>query len=257
MLGGIIGDIVGSVYEGAPIKQIDFPLFGVEATFTDDTVLAVATADALLHDHDYARAYRRYFQRHPDRGYGGGFRHWAAGDDTAPYNSFGNGSAMRVGPVGWAFDDAPSVLSEAKRSAEVTHNHPEGIRGAQAVALGVWLARQGNEREAIRQELTSRFGYDLDRRLEDIRPGYRFDATCQGSVPEALIAFFEAESYEQAIRNAVSLGGDSDTQACISGYLAEAHFGIPPGIRKQGMERLAPDLAQIVRAFAGRFGIPI
>lgn len=257
MLGGIIGDIVGSIYEGAPIKRTDFPLFGSGATFTDDTVLAVATADVLLHGGDYAGAYRRYFRRYPDRGFGGGFRRWAANDGEGPYNSFGNGSAMRAGPIGWAFEDADTVLTEAHTSAAVTHNHPEGVRGAQAVALGVWLARQGGGIESIRRELTARFGYDLSRRLEDIRPEYRFDVTCQGSVPEALIAFFEAADYEQAIRNAVSLGGDSDTQACISGYLAEAYFGIPPDIRRQGLERLPPDLAATVRAFGGRFGITI
>lgn len=257
MLGGIIGDIVGSVYEGDPIKRTDFPLFAAGATFTDDTVLAVATADVLLNGGGYAQSYRRWFRRHPDRGYGGRFRQWASDPGEGPYGSFGNGSAMRAGPVGWAFDDMDTVLAEAERSAAVTHNHPEGVRGAQAVALGVHLARRGEDRAAIRAELAGRFGYDLSRRLDRIRPGYRFDVTCQGSVPEALIAFFEAGDYEQAVRNAVSLGGDSDTQACIAGYLAEAYFGILPAIRREGIHRLSPDLAKSVRAFGERFGVPI
>lgn len=257
MLGGIIGDIVGSVFEADPVKRTDFPLFEPGATFTDDTVLAVATADVLLHGGGYADAYRRWFHRHPDRGYGGRFEHWAVSEGEGPYRSFGNGSAMRAGPIGWAFDDADAVLAEARSSAEVTHDHPEGIAGAQAVALGVWMGRSGAAVEDIRRELAARFDYDLSRRLEDIRPGYRFDITCQGSVPEALIAFFEAQDYEQAVRNAVSLGGDSDTQACIAGYLAQAHFGIPPEIRRKGLDRLAPDLAEIIRGFEEKFEIPV
>lgn len=257
MLGGIIGDMVGSVYEGDPIKRTDFPLFAAGSTFTDDTVLAVATADVLLYGGGYAESYRRWFRRHPDRRYGGRFRQWATHESEGPYGSFGNGSAMRAGPIGWAFDDMDAVLAEAEKSAAVTHDHPEGIRGAQAVALGVWLARRGQEKEPMRAELSGRFGYDLSRRLDDIRPGYRFDVTCQGSLPEALIAFFEADDYEQAVRNAVSLGGDSDTQACIAGYLAEAYFGILPVIRREGIQRLSPDLAKTVHAFGQRFGVPI
>lgn len=253
MLGGIIGDIVGSVYEANPIKRTDFPLFSAASTFTDDTVLAVATADVLLHGGGYAETYRRWFRRHPDRGYGGRFRQWASDRREGPYGSFGNGSAMRAGPIGWAFDDMDAVLAEAERSASVTHNHPEGVRGAQAVALGVWLARRGEAVQSVRAELASRFGYDLSRRLDEIRPGYRFDVTCQGSVPEALIAFFEAGDYEQAVRNAVSLGGDSDTQACVAGYLAEAAFGIPPEIRREGIRRLSSDLSKCVRLFNQSF----
>jgi ADP-ribosylglycohydrolase len=196
LLGVIAGDVIGSVYEGLGrgIKQQRFPLFDPACQLTDDTVLTLATADAILSEAEYATKYRGWYRAYPDREYGGTFRAWAASEDAGPYGSFGNGSAMRVSPVGWAFNDLEAVLAEARRSAEPTHNHPEGIKGAQAVAAAVFLARSSASKDEIRAFVTSTFGYRLDRTPDEIRPGYRFDVTCQGSVPEALIAFLESVS---------------------------------------------------------------
>ncbi|GAB4425546.1 MAG: ADP-ribosylglycohydrolase family protein [Anaerolineae bacterium] len=257
MLGAIAGDIIGSVYERrhSRIKTTDFPLFDARCTFTDDTVLTVATADALLRGLDYAAVYRDYGRRYPNAGYGGTFIHWIFDDRAGPYNSWGNGSAMRVSPVGWAFDSADAVLAAAERSAAVTHNHPEGIKGAQATALAVFLARTGHDKAAIKTEIETRFGYNLSRRLDDIRPGYQFDVSCQGSVPEAIIAFLEADDVEQAIRLAISLGGDSDTLACIAGSIAEAFFGgIPATVAAEVHRRLPAELLAVVDAFTERYG---
>lgn len=250
MLGSIAGDIIGSPYEGRPITTKQFSLFTAHSRFTDDTVLTVATAWALLHAEGYAEAYRKFGRAHPNCGYGGSFRHWLFHPDRGPYNSYGNGSAMRVGPVGFALGSLEEVLAEAGRSAEVTHNHPEGIKGAQAVALAVFLARTGAGKPAIKAEIAGRFGYNLDRRLEDIRETYGFDVTCQGSVPEAIIAFLEADGVEDAIRNAVSLGGDSDTQACIAGGIAEAFYGgVPDPIAAEARKRLPEEFLEIMDAF--------
>ncbi|MDY6824430.1 MAG: ADP-ribosylglycohydrolase family protein [Thermodesulfobacteriota bacterium] len=256
MLGAIAGDIVGSVYEARPIKTRDFPLFSPASRITDDSVLTVAVAYALMTDGDYAAAVRSIGRRYPNAGYGGSFVHWLFADDAMPYNSWGNGSAMRVSPVGFAMDTREAVMREARRSAEITHNHPEGIKGAQATALSVWMGRQGQEKAEIRQAVASAFGYDLSRTLADIRPGYGFDVSCQGSVPEAIIAFLESESFEDAIRNAVSLGGDSDTLACIAGGIAHAYYGeVPADIEKTVFDRLPEDLAAIVRDFSRQYGI--
>lgn len=249
MLGAIAGDIIGSVYEGRPIKHKRFPLFSPGATFTDDSVLTVATADVLLHDGEYREAYKRYFRRHPHAGFGGNFALWAASEDPDAYGSFGNGAAMRVSPVGWGRTTLDEVLAEARQSACVTHDHPEGIKGAQATAAAVFLARARQSKADIRAFIEERFEYDLGRSLEEIRPGYGFDVSCQGSVPESIIAFLEAEDFEDAVRNAVSLGGDSDTQACIAGAIAEACYGLPASIESEALARLDPDLAEITRAF--------
>ncbi len=252
MLGAMIGDIVGSVYEWHNIKTTDFVLFRSDSTFTDDTVLTVATAQALMTDGDYTAAYQGFARRYPGRGYGGNFSRWIWADDPRPYNSWGNGSAMRVSPVGFAFDTADEVLAEAERSAAVTHNHPEGIKGAQATALAILLARQGVSQAEIREEIAGRFNYDLNRKLDDIRPSYAFDVSCQGSVPEAIIAFLESESYEDAIRKAISLGGDSDTIACITGGIAEAYYGgVPEEIAVEGRARLPGEFVQILEDFRG------
>lgn len=223
--GAITGDVVGSVYEGNPHKSQAFPLLIDASRYTDDTVLTVAVADAILHDGDYGAAIRRYGRRHPNAGYGGRFMAWLAGDDARPYYSWGNGSAMRVSAVGVAFDSEARVLEEAARCAAVTHDHPEGIKGAQATALAIHLGLRGGSKRAIRTEVQRRFGYDLGRTLAEIRPGYRFDVSCQGSVPESIISFLESASVEDAIRKAVSLGGDADTMACIAGAIAAAHYG--------------------------------
>lgn len=228
MLGAIAGDIIGSVYEAAPIKRTDFPLFTHYSHFTDDTVMTVAVAAAILSNEDYATSLRAFGRCYPDAGYGGRFFSWLFDDTAGPYNSWGNGAAMRVSPVGFAFNSEEAVLREAQLSAEVSHNHPEGIKGAQATALAIFLARSGESKEVIRHRLSSRFGYDLERTLYSIRPSYQFDVSSQGSVPEAIIAFLESQDFEDAIRKAVSLGGDSDTQACIAGAIAQAFYRYIP-----------------------------
>ena len=249
MLGAMIGDIVGSVYEWHNIKTTEFELFKPNCTFTDDTVLTAATAQALMTDGDYAKAYQDFARRYADRGYGGNFSRWFRSDNPQPYNSWGNGSAMRVSPVGFAFNTVEEVLSEAKRSAKVTHNHPEGVKGAQATALAILLARQGLEKSNIRKEISERFAYDLSRSLDEIRPGYRFDVSCQGSVPEAIITFLESDDYEDAIRKAISLGGDSDTIACITGGIAEAFYKVPDEIAEEGKSFLPEEFIQIIDTF--------
>ncbi len=254
MLGSIAGDIVGSIFEARPVKTVDFPLFSAGSTFTDDTVLTIAVADAILSDGDYAGALRGFGSRYPAAGYGGSFFRWMFSEKGGPYNSWGNGSAMRVSPVGFAFDTVEAVLAEAKKSAAVTHDHPEGIKGAQAVALSIFLARRGEDKASIREEVSARFSYDLSRSLEGIRPGYRFDVSCQGSVPESIIAFLESTDLESAIRNAVSMGGDADTMACIAGGIAHGYYGDVPGwIEAEVRARLPSELTAVMDAFIERF----
>lgn len=250
MIGAIAGDIIGSVYERHPIKKMDFPLFSENSRFTDDTVMTVAIAHALMTNKDYARAMKDFGRRYPRAGYGRDFLRWLFEDDVRPYFSWGNGAAMRVSPVGWYFDTEEAVLFEAKKSAEVSHNHPEGIKGAQATALAIFLARQGADRSYMRREISSRFGYDLNRTVEEIRPYYSFDASCQGTVPEAIICALESCDFEDAVRKAVSLGGDSDTLACITGSVAEAIYGGVPGeIETEVRKRLPLDLLVTVDRF--------
>lgn len=250
MLGAMIGDIVGSVYEWHNIKTTDFPLFSKRCFFTDDTVLTAATAHALIKKLDYVVVYQDFARRYPGRGYGGNFSKWIWAENPQPYNSWGNGSAMRVSPVGFAFDRVEDVLAEAKRSAEVTHSHPEGIKGAQSTALAIIMGRQGASKVEIREEISERFNYNLDRSLDDIRPGYTFDVSCQGSVPEAIIAFLESSDYEDAVRKAISLGGDSDTIACIAGGIAEAFYGgVPQDIVDQGKSYLPEEYIKIIEDF--------
>ncbi|MDO5115948.1 MAG: ADP-ribosylglycohydrolase family protein [Synergistaceae bacterium] len=225
MLGALIGDIVGSVFERNPHKSKDFDFISEQSRFTDDSILTVATADALLHDYAYMPVFKYWGRSYPNAGYGQKFRRWCVSDGDEIGESYGNGSAMRVSPIGWAFDSIEEVLEEAKKNAAPSHSHPEGIKGASAVAASVFLARKGASKEEIKEYVEREFGYDLSRALDDIRPDYSFDSSCQGSVPEALIAFLESDSYEDALCNAVSLGGDSDTQACIAGAVAEAFYG--------------------------------
>lgn len=256
MIGAIAGDIVGSTREFNGLKSTAFPLIPAESRFTDDTVLTVATAFSLMTDGDHAANYRLFGRLYPLAGYGGSFKNWLNSPDPVPYNSWGNGSAMRVSPVGFLLDDEQDVLAEARKSAEVTHNHPEGIKGAQSVALGVYLARRGADRETIKGELAGRFGYDLDRTCDEIRPGYTFQVSCQASVPEAIICFLEGGDWESAVRLAVSLGGDADTQACIAGALAQAAWGPPPGpvveqVRQMLPAHLLDILADFDKAMAG------
>jgi ADP-ribosylglycohydrolase len=255
MLGAIAGDVIGSIYEGSNIKTPRFfPLFDAECRFTDDTVLTVAVADTILTGADYVDKLKEYFWLYPAAGYGGTFFKWAASASRAPYNSWGNGSAMRVSPVGFAFGTLEEVLHEAKRSAEITHNHPEGVMGAQSVAAAVFLARTGKSKADIKAFIQTKFGYDLDRELVDIRPHYFFDVSCQGSVPEALIAFLESENYEDAVRKAVSLGGDSDTIACIAGGVAQAFYGgVPEAIIAEVLPRLDDRLRRVIDKFTARY----
>jgi ADP-ribosylglycohydrolase len=256
MIGAIAGDIIGSVFEWKNVKTTDFELFARDSRFTDDTVLTVAVADCILYRGDYTKTMRAYGRRYPHAGYGERFRKWLFSDTPLPYNSFGNGSAMRVSPVGFAFPTIGEVLEHAGRSAEVTHNHPDGIRGAKAVAAAVFLARTGESKEEIKKFIEAQFMYDLDMTLDEIRPEYRFDPTCNGSVPQAIIAFLESEDYEDAVRKAISIGGDSDTIACITGGIAQAFYKkIPRHIFTRVRELLPADLLRIVAEFDLRYAV--
>jgi ADP-ribosylglycohydrolase len=256
MLGAIAGDVIGSVFEWSSAQSREFGLFSERSTFTDDSVMTFAVARAILDaraagsdEPQYGPRMHEFGRRYPGRGYGGMFAAWLASDEPRPYNSFGNGSAMRVSPVGFAFDDETTVLEQARLSAIPTHDHIEGVKGAQAVALAVWLARGGAEKEAIRERVWREFGYDLKRTVEEIRPGYSFDVTCQGSVPEAIVAFLDSTDFESAVRNAIWLGGDADTQACIAGGIAEAAYGVPEEIASEVVARLPNELAEILEEF--------
>ncbi len=254
MIGAISGDIIGSVYEGYSIKTADFPLFDDRCTFTDDTVLTAAIADAILTGSEYGEKLKEYFKLYPGRGYGAHFRKWAAHSSNQPYNSMGNGSAMRVSPVGFAFNTLDEVLREAQKSAEPTHNHPEGIKGAQAIASSIFLARKGTGKEEIKTYVETHFDYDLNEPLDHIRPYYRFDGTCPGSVPQAIRAFLESNDYEDALRKAISIGGDSDTIACIAGGIAEAFYKeVPNHVVDRVKKILDPRLNHIVSEFTARY----
>jgi ADP-ribosylglycohydrolase family protein len=225
ILGAIAGDVIGSVYEFNNTRTTDFPLFKRETTFTDDTVMTIAIADAILHNKDFAQTILDYGKRYPNRGYGTSFFNWLAHDTPAPpYNSWGNGSAMRVSAVGFAYNDLDKVLKKAEKTAVVTHNHPEGIKGAQATAAAIFLARTGKNKAEIKAYIEQKFGYDLDFTLDEIRPTFPFDESCQGTVPQSIVAFLESTDYDSAIRLAISLGGDSDTIACITGGIAIAFY---------------------------------
>jgi ADP-ribosylglycohydrolase len=251
IIGAIAGDIIGSIYEGHNIKTTEFDLFRPKRRFTDDSVLTVATMYAIINHVDYTQAYKSLGKKYPRAGYGHRFRGWLHSDDTEPYYSWGNGSAMRVSPVGWYYDNIDEVLAEAKRSAEVTHNHPEGVKGAQATAAAVFMARTGKSKEDIKRFITDTFHYNLDRKLDSIRPNYRFDSSCKGSVPEAIIAFLESTDFENAVRLAVSIGGDSDTIASIAGGIAEAFYQtVPDNIVDGALEILPQELIDIVGTFS-------
>jgi ADP-ribosylglycohydrolase len=256
MLGAIAGDIIGSVWEASGEKCYEFPLFTKESRFTDDTVMTVAIAHALLEDRDYAEAMREYGMRYPFAGYGMQFSRWLTDANMGPYGSYGNGGAMRVSPVAWSMRSIDAVLEEAARSAAPTHNHPEGIKGAQAIALTVFLARCAIDKEDIRREIASRFHYDLSRTVNEIRLRYLPDVTASGSVPESIISFLDADSFEAAVRNAVSLGGDTDTMACMAGAIAEAYYGgVPAPIAREVENRLPAEFQRVIERFAGRYGI--
>lgn len=250
MLGAIFGDICGSVYEFHPVESYQFPLLTDKSQFTDDTVLTLAIADALLNKKDIAKTLKAYAREHVFKGYGLRFNDWVWDEKSEPYWSFGNGSAMRVSSVGFLYDSIEDVLENAQKSAEVTHNHTEGIKGAQATALAIFLARQHASKNEIKHEIETRFGYNLSKTLAEIEKNYRFNETCQGSVPEAIIAFLESEDYETAIRNAIWLKGDADTQACIAGGIAEAFYGeIPESFKEKVYTSLPQEMLKIIEQF--------
>ena len=248
MLGSIIGDIAGSVYEFNNYRAKDFePFFHPEAGFTDDTVCTIAIAEALLHDKCPARTLKEWGERYwSNGGWGRSFALWLGSDSIEPYGSYGNGAAMRVAPAGLLATSLEEAQAFSVKVTEVTHNHPEGIRGAAATASAVYMARTGSSADQIRDYVTDMFGYDLNRTVDEIRPGYVFNETCQRTVPEALTCVLEATSFEDAIRNAISIGGDSDTIAAIAGGVAEAMFGIPDDIANEVWPKLPLDMRQVL-----------
>ena len=256
IIGAIIGDVMGSVYEFDNIRTTEFDMFHPNCDFTDDTVLTIAVADCVLHNKDLAKTIWEYGRAYPNRGYGGRFYDWLQQDQPQPYGSFGNGSAMRVSAVGFAYDDMETVLEVAKQTAVVTHNHPEGVKGAQATAAAIFMARQGITKQEMKDFLSQQFNYDLDFTLDAIRPTYEFDETCQGTVPQAIVAFLESIDFEHAIRLAISIGGDSDTIACITGGIAAAYYKqIPVAMIEFALKKLPAEFIEIINEFeAGRNG---
>ena len=254
MIGAIIGDIIGSVYEFDNCRSTKFPLFSEQSMFTDDTVMSVATAQKLLVCGSYATLYREYYRSYPHCSYGNSFRHWASTPGAPPYNSFGNGSAMRVSPVGYAFDTLEETLAEAKESAFVSHNHLEGIKGAQATAASIFLARTGASKKEIKEYVADAFHYDLNRTLKTLQRSYQFNEICQETVPESIFVFLVSDGFEDAIRKAVSIGGDTDTVACIVGGIAQAFYEkIPRSILRETKTRLTLDLWAVTEKFCHRF----
>lgn len=260
MIGAIAGDTIGSVYEfdSNNIKTTDFPLFRAGSAFTDDSIMTLAVAKALLEsrggtDEEIKTAVsaqmRAFGDAFPYAGYGGMFADWLYYKDMGPYNSFGNGSAMRVSAAGWVGTTMEEVLRLAELSACVTHNHPEGIKGAQATAAAIFMARKGESKDAVKNFIEDRFGYDLSATIDEIRPGYTMDETCQGTVPQAITAFLEGNGFEDVIRLAISIGGDSDTIGAIAGSIAEAAYGVPRDIRRKTEERLDNALLAVLRHF--------
>jgi ADP-ribosylglycohydrolase len=260
MYGAILGDIIGSPYEfDRGSKTKDFPLFSEASEFTDDTVMTLAVAEAFLDmpngeaeeitRHRLVQSMQLWGKRYPDAGYGLRFSRWLRDRDPQPYNSWGNGSAMRVAAAGWLYHDLEQVRRMARLSAEVTHNHPEGIKGAEATAAAIFLARTGSTKAEIKAYIEENFHYDLSRTCDEIRPGYRHVESCQETVPEAITAFLEGQSFEDVIRTAVSLGGDCDTLTCIAGSMAEAFYGVPEDLKKACRERLSDDLLKVLQRF--------
>jgi ADP-ribosylglycohydrolase len=259
MIGAIIGDTCGSVYEFDNKRSKSIQLFTPKSKLTDDSYMTIATAEHILYPKfDYEYYYRKWFNKYPFAGYGGKFRQWGKGLIHGPYNSWGNGSAMRVSPVGFAFNTLQEVLDEAKKSAECTHNHPEGIKGAQATAAAIFMARTGSTKDEIKDYIEKTFGYNLHRTCDEIRPYYRFNESCQETVPEAIIAFLESTDFEDAIRTGVSLGGDSDTLTCITGGMSQAFYKkIPQPIIDSVRIRIPNDAKIVLNDFNKKFNINI
>lgn len=254
MIGAITGDIIGSVYEWNSIKTKEFPLFSLGCRFTDDTVLTVALADTILTGTPYIVNLKKFYHWYPHAGYGGSFKKWAQGESSEPYNSWGNGAAMRISPVGFAYDDLDTVLKKAKEFTDVTHSHPEGIKGAQATATAIFLARTGKTKEEIRRFIESMFGYEIDRHVDEIRLDYKPDVSCQGTVPQAVRAFLDSTGFEDSVRTAVSLGGDTDTLACITGSISHAFYRqVPAEIMTRVYQLLDERLGSITRIFVEKY----
>lgn len=248
IIGTICGDIIGSSREFSPIKTKDFRLFNRYSDFTDDSVMTLAIASWLIKDKNSKEILiseiKRFGLRYPNAGYGGMFREWLSQDSPKAYGSWANGSAMRVSPVAWVADSLKEAQKLAKMSANVTHNHPEGIKGALATCDAIFLARTGSSKEEIKQHIENNYNYDLSRKLDDIRPDYDFDVSCKGSVPESIICFLEASDFEDTVRNAVSLGGDADTQAAIGGGIASAYWDVPSQIAAKAIRYLDSNLLE-------------
>lgn len=272
MYGAILGDIIGKPYEfSGKVKDRNFELFNSSSDFTDDSVMTIAVAEALfkvtdervmvftLKDPEIENRFKdilvdslkKWGRKYPYAGYGGRFGQWLMSDKRTPYNSYGNGSAMRVSPSGYVAEDLETTIRVAAWTADVTHNHHEGVKGAEAVAACIFMARKGYTKEEIKEYIEKEFKYDLSRTVDEIRPGYSFDETCQGSVPESIICFLEAHSFESAVRNAVYLGGDTDTMAAIAGSIAEAYYGVPEGLKEECRDRITPEMRAVLVEFMG------
>ncbi len=266
MLGAIIGDIVGSIYEFDNIKTKNFNLFTNEMFFTDDTVMTIAIADAIINGakpENFILSMKKWGGDYIDKSYGHSFRNWLTSENSKPYNSWGNGSAMRVSPCGWVaklsepFEEGLKLTEDlAKKSAEVTHNHPEGIKGAQATAAAIFFMRHGKSKNAIEEYknklkdyIQNKYKYDLNFTLNEIRPSYDFNESCQKTVPQAIVSFLESENFEDAIRNAISIGGDSDTLAAITGGIAEASYGIPEDIKEKAISYLDNEVKEVYNSW--------
>ena len=259
MYGAILGDMIGAPYEFDRSPKVkEFPLFTIESQFTDDSVMTIAVADALMNTlgqddnavkAELVRSMQRWGAKYPDAGYGGMFYRWLHKKNPEPYGSFGNGSAMRVSAAGWLYDTLEETRHMARLTAEVTHNHPEGIKGAEAAAAAIFMARTGRSKDEIKAYIVREFGYDLSRTCDEIRPTYHHVESCQQTVPEAITAFLEGTDFEDVIRTAVSLGGDCDTLTCIAGGMAEAFYGIPASIKEKCRRRLFPDMLMVCDRF--------
>ncbi|MCX5841230.1 MAG: ADP-ribosylglycohydrolase family protein [Deltaproteobacteria bacterium] len=254
MIGAIAGDIIGSVYEWNNIKTKTFTLFSAKCFFTDDSILTIALADSILSGASYVDNLKKFYCWYPNGGYGSSFYRWAQSDGAEPYNSWGNGAAMRISPVGYAYNDLDTVLRKAADFTEITHNHPEGIKGGQATAAAIFLARTGQSKAEIKKFSETKFQYDLSKHVDNIRPSYKYDVSSQGTVPQAIRAFIDSTDFEDAIRTAMSLGGDTDTLACITGGIAQAFYGgVPEPVVNKVYDILDERLGKITREFMEKF----
>jgi len=254
MIGAIAGDIIGSVYEWNNIKTKDFVLFSDQCFFTDDSILTIALADSILQSTPYVDNLKKFYHLYPNGGYGGSFHQWAQSQNPKPYNSWGNGAAMRISPVGYAYNELETVLQKAEEFTKITHNHPEGIKGGQATAAAIFLSRTGKSKAYIKDFIEIKFQYDLSKHVNEIRPSYTFNVSSQGTVPRAIRAFIDSLDFEDAIRTAVSLGGDTDTLTCITGGIAQAFYkGVPESIQTQVYAILDERLGKITEKFIKQY----